>query len=151
MSGAQIALLCGLGAGIGLVMLASRFLQRAPDLAAALTRLDSTAAPTRTASAASSVRDRFDDWAVTTLGSLRFVTIPHRDLAMIERTPRWFATRKISFALIGAMYVLLLSMVMTAITGAGALLPVAGLFPGCGSGLLPPRCLRAKAGCSPPN
>lgn len=147
MSGAQIALLCGLGAGVGLVMLASRFLQRAPDLAAALARLDTSAAPTRVgAVAGASGRDRFDDWAVRTLSSLRFVTIPQRDLAMIDRTPRWFATRKISSGLIGAVYVLVLSMIMTAVTGAAGFLPVGGLLVGAASGfVLPDASVRRQA------
>ena len=145
MSGAQIALLCGLAVGLGLASLLMLLVRRAPDLAAAMAYLDG-AAPIATATDSTGRREQFDRWALQAMGQLSFVKVPHHDLVMIDRTPQWYAAKKMAYAAIGSLYVLIIGGVLTQVMQLSVVVPVFAVLIGAVLGFfLPDASIKRQA------
>lgn len=145
MSGAQIALLCGLATGLGLAALVMLLTRRAPDLAAAMAQLDGAGSHIELADGGDR-RAQFDQWAMQVIGRLRFVQVPHQDLVMIDRTPQWYAAKKLAYAAIGALYVLIVGTLLTKVMQLSIVVPVFAVLIGAALGfLLPDASIKRQA------
>lgn len=114
----QLTLLCGALVGLGVWLVVRGLLWAPSDLSAALQRLEATPLTDRDArTAAPTAKDRFGVTVEKVTGSFPFVTVPHRDLALLDRSVADFYAEKGMAAFLGLLFAPLLTSVLPILAG----------------------------------
>lgn len=127
MTFSTLGILTGALVGVGVAMLVWLFAPRTVRAGEALARIGDI---TESVTATSALTTRWDSaggWVARRVPDIPFLTVPSRDLELLEITPQAFYTSKIRSALVGFVMPLIAAIIFP-IIGLPAVLPLAASF-----------------------